>query len=239
VLVYSRRYARPNAEIPDGADDPPQVHVDDLVALIEARKMAPAHLVGHSLGGLIALLVAIQRPDLVRSLVLIEPPVLSLFGNVPPTPFQMLRLLLTRPRMAWTLMRFGTRVMVPAQKAFRAGDDRLAIETIGRGVLGKTYFQTLSPARYQQVWENRKPEKAQILGQQFAPLKPAEVAAVNMPVLLLRGAESPALFHRLTDRLARLLPKARIAEIANASHILHEDKPSFVNAEIQKFLRSV
>ena len=45
VLVYSHRYARPNAEIPDGADDPQQAHVDDLAALIELRNLERAHLV--------------------------------------------------------------------------------------------------------------------------------------------------------------------------------------------------
>ncbi|MGB5558404.1 MAG: alpha/beta hydrolase [Paracoccaceae bacterium] len=237
VVAYSRRYARPNAEIPEGAADPMQAHVDDLVALIEARKFGPAHLVGHSLGGFIALLVAIQRPDLVRSLVLIEPPVLTLFADVPLKPWQVLRLLLSRPRTAVALLRFGAGVMRPAQKAFRQDDEKAAIEAFGKGVLGKTYFQTLSAARYQQVWENRKADRAQILGQSFAPLKPAEVAAVEIPVLLLCGSDSPKLFHRLTLRLAELLPKARISRIENASHILHEDKPSSVNAEIVKFLQ--
>ena len=47
----------------------------------------------------------------------------------------------------------------------------------------------------------------------------------------MRGSNSPKLFAVLTARLAELLPNARIAEIANASHLLHEDKPSTVNSE--------
>jgi pimeloyl-ACP methyl ester carboxylesterase len=48
------------------------VDVPDLVALLE--ELGGAHLVGHSYGGVDALLVAGDRPDLVRSLVVVEPP---------------------------------------------------------------------------------------------------------------------------------------------------------------------
>jgi len=48
---------------------------DDLVALL--AELGGAHLVGHSYGGVVALLAAGERPDLVRSLVAVEPP---LFG---------------------------------------------------------------------------------------------------------------------------------------------------------------
>jgi pimeloyl-ACP methyl ester carboxylesterase len=43
----------------------------------------PAHLVGHSYGGLIALLAAAQRPDAVRSLTLVEPAAFSLVRGHP------------------------------------------------------------------------------------------------------------------------------------------------------------
>ncbi len=236
VLAYSRRYARPNTELADGAEDPIQPHVDDLAAIIETRKHGAVHLVGHSMGGQIALFLAIQRPELVRKLVLIEPPVIGLIARMPPSFVHILQMLIKRPRSAMTLARFRRRVMKPAELAFRQGDDKAAIQMLGKGILGDSYFNTLSPGRYQQIWENRKADRAQILGQGYPPLRPADVSSVDHPVLLLRGSDSPKLFHRLTDRLAGLLPRARIVDIANASHILHEDKPSSVNSEILKFL---
>jgi pimeloyl-ACP methyl ester carboxylesterase len=55
---------------------PPSVTPDDAVAdvvtLIEVARLAPVALVGQSLGGLTALLVAGRRPDLVRALVVAE-----------------------------------------------------------------------------------------------------------------------------------------------------------------------
>ncbi len=52
------------------------VDVPDLVALLE--DLGGAHLVGHSYGGVDALIVAGERPELVRSLVVVEPPVYGL-----------------------------------------------------------------------------------------------------------------------------------------------------------------
>lgn len=51
---------------------------DQLVQFIEVEAGGqPVHLVGHSLGGYLSLLVACRRPDLAQSLVLIDSPVLA------------------------------------------------------------------------------------------------------------------------------------------------------------------
>ncbi len=44
----------------------------DVIALIEALDCAPCHLVGFSMGGFVGLRVALARPDLLRSLVLMN-----------------------------------------------------------------------------------------------------------------------------------------------------------------------
>lgn len=46
--------------------------VNDAIALIEALDIAPVHFVGMSTGGFVGLRIALRRPDLLRSLVLID-----------------------------------------------------------------------------------------------------------------------------------------------------------------------
>ena len=56
-------------------------HEDDLAALIEDVSGGPAHLVGTSFGASIALGLASRRPDLVRSVVAHEPPLISVAAD--------------------------------------------------------------------------------------------------------------------------------------------------------------
>ncbi|UZN03250.1 alpha/beta fold hydrolase [Cellulomonas sp. S1-8] len=57
---------------PDQLPDAPEVMLADVVALLDAQP-APVALIGHSLGGLLALRAALARPDRVRALVVEDP----------------------------------------------------------------------------------------------------------------------------------------------------------------------
>lgn len=56
------------SSLPDG----PYSHVDDLLALLEHLRAGPAHVVGLSMGGRVALQLALERPSAVRSLTLVD-----------------------------------------------------------------------------------------------------------------------------------------------------------------------
>ncbi|MFE7071630.1 alpha/beta fold hydrolase [Streptomyces sp. NPDC057620] len=78
LLVDRRGYGgSPDTERSDFDTD-----ADDLVELL-ARQAGGAHLVGHGNGGLAAVLAAGRRPDLVRSLALIQPSVFSAAADHP------------------------------------------------------------------------------------------------------------------------------------------------------------
>lgn len=239
TILYSRRYHYPSEAIRPEAPDPIQTHVDDLSALIEALDAQPAHVVGHSWGGLIALLLAMQRPELCRSLVLIEPPLISMHVSIPPKVSQMLGLLARSPRLAIGIAKLGGGALSPAEKAFRNGDDKAAIECFGRGVLGDEAFEALSSERYQQVWDNRGPDRAQALYKGFPDLMGADFSNIRCPVLLVSGVESPAIFGLLMDALQPRLPDGRKRVIKGASHIVHEDASLDFNAAVLEFLEQV
>jgi pimeloyl-ACP methyl ester carboxylesterase len=236
AIAYSRRYARPNEDIEPGVDDQMLPHVEDLAVFLREIGAAPAHLVGSSWGAFISLLTAVRHPDLVRTLVLEEPPVLPLFTSFPPRPVELLRLLATRPRTAVALFKTVSTTLVPVLRGFRRGEDEKAMRAFIRSAIGDEYFEKLSEARLQQFRDNVRTLKAQMLGAGFPPLADDEVRGVRVPVLLVTGKHSPDFLLRLTDRLEELLPVAERVEIADASHVMHEDNAPALNEAIVEFL---
>ncbi|NIR47278.1 alpha/beta hydrolase [candidate division KSB1 bacterium] len=69
-MVYSRRYHWLNEQIAEGIDYSMTEHVDDLQTLLHSFGAVQAHLVGHSYGAFLCLLLAIKEPRFVRTLVL-------------------------------------------------------------------------------------------------------------------------------------------------------------------------
>ena len=177
-----------------------------------------------------------RHPDVVRTLVLEEPPVLPLFVSTPPRPAELLRLFATRPRTAIALLKFGAGTIAPVQKAFERGDDETAMRIFGHGVLGKEAFERVPEARQEQARDNRSALRAQMLGAGFPPLGDDDVRGIRAPVLLMTGERSPAVLLRLTDRLEELLPIVERVEIPGASHLMHEENAPAVNEAIVGFL---
>jgi pimeloyl-ACP methyl ester carboxylesterase len=87
VIAYSRRNHFPNEVSPQGwADTAADLHAQDLAGLIAALRLGPVNLVAHSSGAHAALFFVDRHPELVRALVINEPPPASglLAGNAGP-----------------------------------------------------------------------------------------------------------------------------------------------------------
>jgi pimeloyl-ACP methyl ester carboxylesterase len=70
VILVDQRGHGMSTRVP--ADTSRQAFVGDVVKVIEREASGPVHLVGHSMGAHTAMLAGAARPDLVRSLVLLE-----------------------------------------------------------------------------------------------------------------------------------------------------------------------
>jgi pimeloyl-ACP methyl ester carboxylesterase len=236
TICYSRRYHWPNQQIAADVDYSMTQHVDDLEALVRSIEAAPVHLVGHSYGAFLCLLLAMRSPELVRSLVLTEPPAITLFVSNQPKMPELLKLMISRPRTAIAILKFGARGVAPAAEAIKQGDRKSALRLFGQATLGREAFDRLSEPRLDQARANSI--DAELLGSGFMPLEADNLRKLQLPALLINGQQSPPLFHRLMDRIEELLPQAERIEIAGASHIVHEDHPAAYNAAVLSFLDS-
>jgi pimeloyl-ACP methyl ester carboxylesterase len=167
------------------------VDFEDEAAWLDAFLEAGTHLVGHSYGGVIALLAAARRPELVRSLTVVEPPALAVArGNAAADEFA---------AGATQLWEAGPQEPEAFLRGFLAAVNAPA----PRGMFSPALLQgarTLMVERY--------PWTAEI------PLD--ELAATPFPKLVVSGAHSEA-FDAVCDVLEERLGAQR-AVLAGAGH---------------------
>ena len=211
--------------------------VEDVAAFIRALDAGRVHLVGHSSpGGFGGLLLAARYPDLLRSLVLLEPPAFPLLGvNIPPKPPQLLRLLVRNPRAGAGMIRFGAKGMAPAMKAFARGDDAEALRIFIAANTSRETLASLPEEKFERFLDNVGPLKAQIRAG-FPEFGEADARSVRVPALLVSGTESPAHITAVTDRLEALLPDVRRLDIAGATHNMFDSHPAEFNAGVLEFI---
>jgi pimeloyl-ACP methyl ester carboxylesterase len=238
AIAYSRRFARPNEDIDPGADYPMLPHVEDLAAFLWEIDAAPAHLIGNSWGAAICLHTAARYPDVVRTLVLEEPPLPQLFRlSMPIRTAEVLRFFWTQPRTAIGILKILATTFAPVRKAFQRGEDEKALRIFARGVLGKEPFERVPNARVEQMRDNLNTLRADMLRPlEQPPLGDDDVRGIRAPALLVTGELSPPVVVPLADRLEELLPTVERVEIPAASHLMHEENASAVNEAILGFL---
>jgi len=238
VIAYSRRYHHPNQWVGDGSDYSVSLHAEDLTALIRQMDIAPAHLVGSSYGAYTALVAAMHHPELVRSLVLGEPPVVPLLIADPTNPLQLLRLIIRHPGRARVVLPFMFGTIIPTQKALRRGDLEGAVRIFVDGVIGEGEYARLPSAAKTMIGDNAPALKAELLDGDFEPFPAAEARSLTRPALLLYGERSIRFFGLISDELSRLLPNVEVATIPETSHDMHTDNPIEYNRITMRFLEA-
>ena len=225
VVSYSRRYAWPNQQVFDSlADYSVRIHADDLYALIQELGFKKVHLVGHSYGAFTALTMALDHPELVRSLVLGEPPATSLVD--------------ASEKGRISRESFLDNNLRPAAQAFRADEVEMGLELFVQGVNGPDFRLADVPPEMKQGWMDNLLELwGSVLTESFLTLDPSRVKELEIPVLLLVGDQSPVWLVEISRELHRLLPQSRLVNIANSSHGLYFANPEAVDQAVRAFLK--
>jgi len=192
----------------------PRDHADAVLRLIEERDLRRVTLVGHSLGGGIALLVAmdllVRDPGRIQSLVLIEPgafpqefPLFIRLARLPVLGSLLLRLVPSR-----TLVRQVLRTVVhdpstvtPAQvegyaAPLDSADVRYGIVRTARQIL---------PGGVEGIVER--------------------YGEIRVPTLLLWGRNDPVIPLRQGRRLDEILPRSRLTILDDCGHVPQDERP--------------
>jgi pimeloyl-ACP methyl ester carboxylesterase len=193
-------------------------HAADLVELL--RRIAPhgAHLVGHSYGGVVAARVALDHPELVRSLVLIEPYTLALV-----TSQESRDSLIARRRRAMT------------EAATASGDDRFRL--FFAGIMGDPGFWAGLPEARQREFRDNAATFAGLYNPQPA-FGCEEVRRLSMPVCVMEGARSFDVFREIAAGWKSCLPTVRLVTVPDVSHLMMWERPQELADSIAVVVRN-
>lgn len=227
--------AQPSRNI---ADYHPMRVAADVIAM--AEQFGKIHLIGHDWGGVVAYLVAAQRPDLLHSLSVIAIPHTSSLQQPAAR-----RYLLAQLRKSWYMVFFQLRGL--ADRAVERNDFALI------GWLWRDWSPGFVPEPGE--LESVKATLAQP-GVRFSALayyramfsrgledsrKMNDVAAqpITLPTLAITGANDGCLDTRFFDHVPEgMFPNGLQTErIDGAGHFTHQEDPKRVNALLETFLR--
>jgi pimeloyl-ACP methyl ester carboxylesterase len=198
-----------------------------------AHEPEPVIGVGHSLGGVATLYAALERPDLFRGIVLVDPvfldpDILALIAasNIPAEQFPLVAGALRR-RTRWE----------SREEAWQGFRERRVFARISDRVLHDYVEASLVPdgkggytLAYPNRWEAR-----------IYSLPPLGIEAmlpqVQVPTLALRGADSDTLSADTWQRWQTLQPAATFVEMADTGHLLPLEAPARTAAQITEWIR--
>jgi pimeloyl-ACP methyl ester carboxylesterase len=195
-------------------------HAADAAALLDRLGLRRAHIAGHSSGAAVGAQLALDHPEYVHTLMLLEPSLIS----VP------------------SLGAFFTQVE-PALGAYASGDHAGALAIFMSAVSG------LEPTRGRALLEERVPgavEQAIRDADTFFGIElPAltewtfgreQAAAIHQPVLSVVGTETQPVWVEVAEFLRSALPQVEELTIDGVGHLLHIERPEPVARGMAEFL---
>jgi esterase len=191
--------------------------VEDLRASLRARGIEHAALLGHSMGGKVAMLTALLYPAEVDRLIVVD---------IAPLPNPPTLLAYARAMRAVDLRGITRRSEADARLTGAVPD---AAE---RAFLLQNLVIADGNARWRLNLEAIEREFPQILG---FPDVPAGIA-YNRPTLFVAGARSDYIRAEYEPAIRRLFPQARVMRIKGAGHWVHAEQPEAFLQAVGPFL---
>jgi pimeloyl-ACP methyl ester carboxylesterase len=214
-IAYDHRGQGRSAVPPESVIDMETLYLD-AIGLIEKLGVKPCHFVGLSMGGFIGMRLAARRPDLLRSLVLLETSAdPEPLGNVP----------------RYTLLNLIARL---------AGVRPVA-DPVMRIMFGKGFLSDPNRAEERALWrarllENRKDVWRAVNGVIKRRAVTAELPSIKVPTLVVVGEEDVATVPAKAERLHQLIPGSRLVRLPRGGHSVTVEEPALVNATLGTFL---
>ncbi len=190
----------------------------DAVALLEALGLTQVHFCGLSMGGFVGMRMAARRPDLVRSLILIE-------TSSDPEPVE-------------NVARYRLLARVVKLLGPRVVRGRVAAIMLGKTILTER-SRHADVERFLTIMTRRRDIWRAVHGVIDRAGIHDELVRVTLPTVILVGDEDVATPRARADKIAGAIAGAQVVTIPRAGHSSTVEEPTAVIAAMESFLRTL
>jgi pimeloyl-ACP methyl ester carboxylesterase len=212
---YSERIARPEYTL--------RRHADLVARFLQALGLERAILVGNSMGGAVALQMAIRYPACVAALVVVDA---AMGGGET-----------RRPPPAVAALLFGG-PLGPAFIYYTFGNPRFLRRAVALGYANPERFTPLVAAGYQAPLQVRGTAAA-LVAMTISAMDddlPEAIPQITAPTLIVWGEEDRLIPVRVGEELHRLIPHSRLHRLPGCGHLPQEECPAEFHAALLPFL---
>ena len=223
TITYSRRYNFPNDNPLSAPDHSAIVEAADLAALNRRLRLGAMHVVGVSYGAYTALELALREPQMVRTLTLVEPP--------------LIRWLPELPGGAALFDEFYVGAWQASGRAFERGDPMGALRISLDFFVGPGGIDRIPDEFRRALLANMREWQALTTSRDaFPPISREQIHNLQLPVLMLSGGKTYPMLHLIDDELERQLQNGRRQTIVDGTHDVCSEQPSVCASAIRGFL---
>ncbi|MEP6762145.1 MAG: alpha/beta hydrolase [Sporichthyaceae bacterium] len=223
---------------PPDANYSPEAHARTVAELIDRTVGEPVHLMGNSLGGAVATLVAARRPELVRTLTLVSPALPVYLPRATNVHLPALAFPFVGQRLARRIGRFPVEARVRATLALCFADptrvppqrfEEAVAEASRRGRLEYESEAMLATLRALiAAYLRRGPSTLW-----------NAAARVQAPTLLVYGLRDKLVDPKTSARAARTFPRSQLLVLPGSGHVAQMEHPEVVATAVRKFIDRV
>jgi pimeloyl-ACP methyl ester carboxylesterase len=219
VITYDRRGFTQTATLPAQKKEYLRKHADDAAALLRELGAPRAAVFGWSMGGVVALALALHHPKVVSSLVLYDAPLYA--------------------KKHWNLRM--ARKLGGVVALAKVGMHERAAARFFRYALtyddGGNGFDELDATMQKSALANARTIIAEVDAGTGEDLPERELARLSLPIGLIGGGRSAPFLRAAVDRCAKLFPTARVMRIPDGDHMMAMRKPSVLARAIEDLLK--
>jgi pimeloyl-ACP methyl ester carboxylesterase len=218
IIAYDHR-GQGKSSLPKNGYDIDNI-TNDAIRLIEKLDLGPVHFVGLSMGGFVGMRIAIRRPDLIRSLILIE----TSAGAEPKENIP-----------GYKRLNFVARWI----------SLRLVVKPVMKVMFSKTFLNDTGRKDDYNYWKkqvlnnDRKGLSRTLNGVLYRDSVEDQLAKITCSVLILVGDEDVATTPEKSELMHSLIPDSQLVIIPQAGHTSTVEQPERVNQEIVSFLSAL